>query len=661
MSLGTTPLLRRAGHAAAATALAALVASCGGDTRREVTAPDAVTVAASVEGGEFTRPTPEQITDISEEHSSHIDVPKLASALGSPAVVGLLHRGGHFQVDVATASRVGFPTQGSSYLIVSSGDARNPEFGGSAGNTGCVGDFTFQTLCNVGGLDVSVAVPAGAQELTFDLQYFTWDYVPYEDPFRVYLIAPGYFGLLEEFTNTSEFGGKHTAAFAIAPTRRTVTIGVAAFAGQTITVRLQASDRYDQGLNSGALIDNFAIDGNVPPNSPPQVNITGAPYATTEGAGIVLTAVASDANPGDVLSYDWDFGDGSAHATSLNAPHTYDDGSYSYTATLTVSDGKGGVATASTVVAVANVAPTASFSAPAGAIDEGGSFSISLDGATDVSGADVAAGFTYALDCGDGNTSTGGIATLTCLAPDNLPRTVTATITDKDGGSTAYSADVTINNVAPSVEAGAGATILSGQSFSLNGEFSDPGAFDGPWSFNINWSDGSPTAGSSPTQGAINASHTYLRAGTYTVTLSVTDKDRGTGADATSVVVERIPVGGPAGYEVINIEGVGQGMVTIDVLSTSSVDATTIVASTATFGNEIGAETGVERRNNGTYMTTVQDLDGDGRMDLSLKFRRDALRNTGDLNESTDHLILLADLSDGRQVRGVYNVRTVPK
>ena len=41
---------------------------------------------------------------------------------------------------------------------------------------------------------------------------------------------------------------------------------------------------------------------------------------------------------GDTLTYDWNFGDGSAHSTQASPVHTYaDDGPY--TATLTVSDG----------------------------------------------------------------------------------------------------------------------------------------------------------------------------------------------------------------------------------------------------------------------------------------------------------------------------------
>ena len=47
----------------------------------------------------------------------------------------------------------------------------------------------------------------------------------------------------------------------------------------------------------------------------------------------------------DPLTYDWDFGDGTAHSTPPNPAHTYTTAG-TYDAVLTVSDGKGGSATA---------------------------------------------------------------------------------------------------------------------------------------------------------------------------------------------------------------------------------------------------------------------------------------------------------------------------
>jgi PKD repeat protein len=65
----------------------------------------------------------------------------------------------------------------------------------------------------------------------------------------------------------------------------------------------------------------------------------------------------------DTLSYDWDFGDGSAHATTAAASHQYTTPG-SYTAKLTVSDGNGGQDTATIRIDAGNNEPAPSISTP---------------------------------------------------------------------------------------------------------------------------------------------------------------------------------------------------------------------------------------------------------------------------------------------------------
>src|SRR5205085_745731 len=68
-------------------------------------------------------------------------------------------------------------------------------------------------------------------------------------------------------------------------------------------------------------------------------------------------------------------------------------------------------------------------------------------------------------------------------------------------------------------------------SFDL-GSFSDAGANDGPWSVDVDWGDGSPhTSFNAASQGALGSkSHTYDDNGAYTVKVTVTDKDGGSGS-----------------------------------------------------------------------------------------------------------------------------------
>jgi PKD repeat protein len=384
----------------------------------------------------------------------------------------------------------------------------------------------------------------------------------------------------------------------------------------------------------------------------------GGPYGGGEGGAVAFDASGSTDPDGDALTYSWDFGDGNSPISSSSplASHVYgDDGTF--TVSVTVSDGTLSD-TKSATVTIGNIAPTASFSHPAG-VNEGDAFTLALSGAADASPADMAAGFTYAFDCGDGLGAFSGVPTRTCPTTDDDPRAVLGVVRDKDGGVSTYAGNVVVANVAPAVNAGADAQIYSGGSFAFSGSFSDPGA-DAPWSYNISWGNGVTSGSTSDPSAQITGTRQYFAAGSYPVQLSVTDKDNATGSDAAVVTVLRLPVGGGSGDEIINIDGVGHGMISIDVLSTSTLDVSSLVASTATLGNGVGTDTGVERRNNGTYMIEVKDINGDLILDVVLKFRRDAVKQTGDLTSTTTSLVLLADLADGRQLRGEYGVRIVP-
>ncbi len=73
------------------------------------------------------------------------------------------------------------------------------------------------------------------------------------------------------------------------------------------------------------------------PNALPVISPTATPSNGMAPLSVQFAANASDANPDDVLSYLWNFGDGSPVSTLANPQHTYAAGAY--TATLKVSDG----------------------------------------------------------------------------------------------------------------------------------------------------------------------------------------------------------------------------------------------------------------------------------------------------------------------------------
>ncbi len=104
-----------------------------------------------------------------------------------------------------------------------------------------------------------------------------------------------------------------------------------------------------------ATFDWFTIDGaNVPPtclNADPVIgSATRTPAGdVTTGQAVEFAAAATDAD-GDALTYAWEFGDGGT-SSAQNPSHTYT-AAGTYSAKVTVTDGKGGTATRTLAVVV---------------------------------------------------------------------------------------------------------------------------------------------------------------------------------------------------------------------------------------------------------------------------------------------------------------------
>nr|WP_236994331.1 IgGFc-binding protein [Methylomicrobium sp. RS1] len=107
------------------------------------------------------------------------------------------------------------------------------------------------------------------------------------------------------------------------------------------------------------------------------------------------------------------------------------------------------------------------------------------------------------------------------------------------GGSSQAVATVTVNNVAPTVNAGADATLNRGSAFNQSGSFSDPGT--DTWSATVDYGDGSGVQPLPLNGKNFGLNHLYAGNGTYTVTVTVTDDDGGTGSDTVQVNVQNQP------------------------------------------------------------------------------------------------------------------------
>ena len=213
--------------------------------------------------------------------------------------------------------------------------------------------------------------------------------------------------------------------------------------------RLSPGDAYDVvHVNAEFVVQTSDHDPSVARftvNQSPTID-AGGPYAVAEGGSVTLTATASDPD-GDPVSVAWDL-DGDGTFETPGASVTFSaaalDGPSSLTVAARASDG---ITTAvdTATVGVTNVAPTATFNAPATA-SAGFPFTLSLTDAADPSAADVAAGFQYAFDCGAGAGygAFSASSTASCPTADVGTRTVRAKIRDKDGGVTEYTATVAV-------------------------------------------------------------------------------------------------------------------------------------------------------------------------------------------------------------------------
>ena len=187
------------------------------------------------------------------------------------------------------------------------------------------------------------------------------------------------------------------------------------------------------------------IERIVEANDRAPVAATDGPYVGIEGSAVTLDASASTDPDGDVLTYEWSFGDG-ATGTGARPVHVYADNG-SYPVSVIVSDEYGAADTATTVVTVMNAAPTvAAFSGAA--LVQGESYAAA--GTFADAGDDT---FTAIVDYGDGSgpralALDGGSFALSHRYTTAGTFTVTVRVSDDDGGEGVRTSTVTVQSPA---------------------------------------------------------------------------------------------------------------------------------------------------------------------------------------------------------------------
>ncbi|WP_029446553.1 PKD domain-containing protein [Cellulophaga baltica] len=310
----------------------------------------------------------------------------------------------------------------------------------------------------------------------------------------------------------------------------------------TYNVTLTVTDDGTPALSSSEVTITITVIA--PANKAPTAVATSDIITGEASLAVQFTGdTSSDPDTGDILTYAWDFGDGTT-ATTANPSHTFTTAG-TYDVTLTVTDNGTPALSSSeatitiTVNTPANQAPTAVVSS--NIITGEASLDVQFTGDTSTD-PDTGDTLTYAWDFGDGSTATTANPSHTFTTPGTYD--VTLTVTD-DGTPALSSSEATITitvntpaNQAPT--AVASSDVTSGEA-SLAVQFtgdtsSDPDAGDiltYTWDF-----------GDSTTATTANPSHTFTTVGTYTVTLTVTDD--GTPSLSSSEVTITITVTAPA-------------------------------------------------------------------------------------------------------------------
>ncbi|HET9666486.1 MAG TPA: Ig-like domain-containing protein, partial [Desertimonas sp.] len=406
--------------------------------------------------------------------------------------------------DVYPSALSAFPTHGSSFAILTSGDASlaatpNSDGGSGAddGGPNVRGDTDFDVTI----LKVDLAVPSDVNCLRLDLAFYSEEFPEfvgsqYNDAF-----------IAELDTSTWTTSGSEITApdnFAFDPDGNVISInstGVAAMsaenaagttydgatallqAGTPITagphsVYLSIFDQGDHSLDSAVFVDNLRLltlpmpetqcaEGVTPSNTPPSVE-AGGPYTGDEGSQVNLDGTVTDPDPGDTVTTTWSyvpgldvdpdasctFGDATMVDTTVSCN---DDGSY--TLTLTASDGVNPPVTDTATLALTNVDPEISINSPS----EGASFGVGAPVSLNATVADVGGNdsLTCSIDWGDGTVEPGVVEGGFCTGSHPYavagPYTIIVTVDDDDLGTGTDSVGITITaepNTPPSVEAG---------------------------------------------------------------------------------------------------------------------------------------------------------------------------------------------------------------
>jgi PKD repeat protein len=288
--------------------------------------------------------------------------------------------------------------------------------------------------------------------------------------------------------NTTTASGSHTYA-----------------ADGTYTVTLTLTDVWGAAASETVEVTIGEPAGNLPPDP-----VISAPVCTARACAF---SAAGSADPdGDAFTYLWNWGDGTAPSTAVSPSHTFLlDGTYTVSLTLTDAWGDANTVTRDVTITepATNVAPVPIINPVTCVVRTCTFYGVSsYEPNSDA--------FTYLWNFGDGTTSTATNPSKTYTVDGTY--SVTLTVTDAWGDSAVATREVVIGEPADNLPPVP--VINPPVCIGLTCNFSNVGSFDpngDTFTYLWNWGDGTPNTTTA------NPPHTFPAAGSYTVTLTVTD------------------------------------------------------------------------------------------------------------------------------------------
>jgi PKD repeat protein len=293
--------------------------------------------------------------------------------------------------------------------------------------------------------------------------------------------------------------------------------------GETVDVTAYAGGNANEGDNNDTETTEVTI------LTPPTASFSYSPTAPSTSEKVNFDASGSSDPDGTVVSYDWDFGDGTT-ASGESVTHSYSS-SGEYTVELTVTDDDGGTDTVTRVVSV-NEAPTASFEYSPQSPSTSETVNFDASDSSDPDGNIQS----YSWSFGDGTTAGGVTESHSYTSSDEYA--VTLTVTDDEGA-----VDTATQTVSVGTTSSNSPPTASFEYTPNSPNVSDTIEFDGSassdpdgsiqsyeWDFN----------GDGVTDGTgEKTSHSYSSSGDYTVTLTVTDDEGATDTTTQTVSVNK--------------------------------------------------------------------------------------------------------------------------